>query len=110
RDLVAEVSGAMVSLSWAAPDASATSVLIVRFPLSDGVDGRPEAGVGYEEGDELGGGQVVFSGSGTSMMDIPPCRNHIYAGWVRDAGGRWSTPAATREVTGLPGMELSSAG
>jgi hypothetical protein len=104
--LAAGVEGHRVRLSWVEPgDRDVVGSLVVRFPAT-GVDGEPEAGRSYFAGEPLGTGQAIFAGRGTEVTDNPPCREHVYAGWARDASGNWSVAPGTVRVGGLPGSAL----
>lgn len=108
-DLSATVSGGLVRLSWKEPDdGDVSGSLLARFPAS-GVDAQPEAGRTYAAGDPLGSGLAIFSGSATAATDSPPCKEHVYAAWARDAAGNWSADGPNARVGGLPGSPVPAA-
>jgi hypothetical protein len=107
--LTASVTGGAVRLAWSEPgDRDLAGALVARFPAA-GVDGAPEPGRSYAAGDAIGAGQTVFNGAGTSFSETPPCKEHVYAAWARDASGNWSASAQTARVMGLPGSALPAA-
>ena len=107
--LAATVTGGSVRLSWQKPpDRDVAGTLVVRFPAA-GVSGAPETGRSYAVGGAVGSGQAIFTGDATEATDSPPCREHVYGAWARDAAGNWSANARTARVTGLPGSALPAA-
>jgi phosphohistidine phosphatase SixA len=44
---------------------------------------------------------VIFADQGSETVDLPPCTQHVYAGWALDAAGNWSARAETVRVTGV---------
>jgi phosphohistidine phosphatase SixA len=100
-DLRADVFEREVRLSWTEPgEPGLRGSLIVRFPTS-GPDWAPESGFVYAVGDSLGSGEAIFAESGTEVVDLPPCTQHVYAGWAQDGAGNWSLQAETVRVTGV---------
>jgi hypothetical protein len=42
------------------------------------------------------------------VIDSPPCVEHVYAAWARDASGNWSVTPQTVRVSDLPGSPVSA--
>ncbi len=84
----ASTSGADLEVDWMAPSGAATiAVVRARGELTAGPVDLESLAVGAS----LGGGTVVYAGTGTSFVDAaPPIGGHVYTAFVQYGNGVWS--------------------
>jgi hypothetical protein len=106
-NFAASVTDDDIDLSWANPTAPGlVEVVVARVP--DVLAAQPQSGDSYSVGDSLGGGTVIFVGSGTSVSDLDlAAGNYTYAAWARYDTGEYSDPRSAAARIAIAPMVLT---